>query len=72
MIQIINEICEKELSSFDGYYNFYNPLEDSYNNILKALEKAGMLPPINNHAYYMDGDNADIKNTAYRTWEKEK
>ena len=40
-------------------------------SILTEIEKAGMSPPINNHSFYMDGDNADEKSIIYRTWEPE-
>lgn len=39
--------------------------------LLNMIEKVGMLPPINNHDFYMDGDNADEKSVIYRTWEEE-
>lgn len=39
--------------------------------ILDKLEDYGMLPPINLHSFYLDGDKADQKNTNYHTWEEE-
>lgn len=39
--------------------------------ILTGIEDIGMLPPINNHSFHMDGDKADENNIIYRTWESE-
>lgn len=39
--------------------------------ILDRIEESGMLPPLNNRLFYLDGDNADANNIIYRQWDLE-
>lgn len=52
------------LDNLDGFV----PLNE---RILNALESAGMLPPLNDWSYHMDGDHADYQDIRYYTWEQE-
>ena len=52
----------------------YNDIADSDSDIsgvLSIIEKAGMLPPFSNHAFFTDGDNANRKHITYRVWDEE-
>lgn len=40
--------------------------------MLDIFEELGMLPPLNDWAFHMDGDHADPENIRYYTWEEEK
>lgn len=39
--------------------------------ILSALEKAGMMPPVNDWSLHTDGDKANPDNIRHYKWEKE-
>lgn len=62
MIEIIETVLHQ-----DGVNYYSNTAMD----ILNAIEEEGMLPPIDNHLFYMDGDHADVNNTVYRKWKPE-
>jgi hypothetical protein len=57
----------KLLKSWEGSY--LNG--ETSKEILDLIEKEGMLPPLNYHSFYNDGDNADEKSIIYRTWEED-
>ena len=44
---------------------------DYADKILRDLEEAGMLPPLNDWSLHTDGDKADTDNVRYYTWEPE-
>lgn len=62
------DIMMNELSPHSNYETM--PLIVA-SELLAKLEEKGMLPPLNYHALYMDGDNADKNSIVYRTWEPE-
>lgn len=39
--------------------------------MLNIFEKMGMVPPLNDWAFNMDGDHADPDSIRYYTWEEE-
>ena len=45
--------------------------EQDAKRILKRIELIGMLPPLNDWSFHMDGDKADVDNVRHYTWEEE-
>lgn len=69
MINIINNILQKNLDSQNNYYS------DAV-DILEAIEKAGMLPPevIGGHedwCHHYDGDDCNCNGYKSHIWEPE-